>query len=133
MKWLNWSSGCWLVATAAICGGIVPLNVQAADSYLEALKMEADKVDPEGGSDNKTSDPAFPAKGLPPQTVNPAETIKSGLNKDGFEQQLQENYYGSFLFYSTLHKRQRDQVYEEYKQKNDIKSIRESIMAKLKR
>lgn len=133
MKMHNRSSGCWLLAAVVIAGGIMPLHVHAADSYLQALKVEADKVDPEGGADSKSSDPAFPAKGLPPQTVNPAETIKPGLNKEGFEQQLQENYYGSYLFYSTLPKNQRDRVYEEYKENNDIKSIRESIMAKLKR
>lgn len=133
MKWHNRYSGCWLIAAVVIVSGMMPLNTLAADSYLQALKVEADKVDPEGGKDTKSSDPAYPAKGLPPQNVNPAETIKPGLNKEGFEQQLQENYYGSYLFYSTLQKNQRDKVYEEYKQKNDIKSIRESIMAKLKR
>jgi hypothetical protein len=133
MKLHNRSSGCWLLVVVVIAVGLLPQYVHAADSYLEALKIEADKIDPEGGTDSKSSDPAFPAKGLPPQTVNPAETIKPGLKKEDFEQQLQENYYGSYLFYSTLKKKQRDQVYEEYQKKNDIKSIRDSIMAKLKR
>jgi hypothetical protein len=133
MKRTNRSPGCWLLAAAAIICGTMSHNTLAADSYLQALKVEADKVDPEGGEDSKSSEPAYPSKGLPPQNVNPAETIKPGLNKDGFEQQLQENYYGSFLFYSTLLKNQRDKVYEEYLKKNDIKSIRASIMAKLKR
>ncbi len=133
MKRTNRSSGCWLLATVIVISGTMSLDAQAADSYLQALKVEADKVDPEGGKDSKSSEPAYPAKGLPPQTVNPAETIKSGLKKEGFEQQLQDNYYGSYLFYSTLSKNQRTKVYEEYMQKNDIKSIRQSIMAKLKR
>ncbi len=133
MKHHNRNSGWWLVAAALCIGGILPLQVHAADSYLEALKAEAGKIDPEGGTDEKGSDPAYPARGLPPQNVNPAETIKAGLNKEGFEQQLQENYYGSYLFYSTLHKNQREQVYQEYKQKNDIKSIRDSIMSRLKK
>lgn len=133
MKLHTRPKGCWLFAAVVTVLGMLPVTVSAADSYLEALKAEADKIDPDSGTDSKGSDPAYPAKGLPPQNVNPAETIKAGLNKEGFEQQLQENYYGSFLFYSTLQKRQRDQVYEEYKQKNDIKSIRESIMAKLKK
>lgn len=133
MKRQNRSSVCWLLVTAVVIGGMVPLDSQAADSYLQALKVEADKVDPEGGTDSKSSDPAYPSRGLPPQNVNPAETIKPNLDKTGFEQQLQENYYGSYLFYSTLQKTQRDKVYEEYQQKNDIKSIRESIMSKLKK
>lgn len=133
MKYRNRSSGCWLLATVVIISGMTPITVKAADSYLQALKVEAEKVDPNSGTDSKSSDPAYPARGLPPQNINPEETIKPGLDKTGFEQQLQENYYGSYLFYSTLQKKQRDMVYEEYKQKNDIKSIRESIMSKLKK
>ena len=133
MKPYSRFSGYGLLMAVLVCaGGLLPQPGHAADSYLEELKSEAEKVNPEGGKDTQGSTPAYPSQGLPPQTVDPSETIKPGLDKKGFEQQLHANYYGSYLFYSTLPVAKRDQVYEEYKQKNDIKSIRESIMAKLK-
>ncbi len=133
MKPCNRFSNYCLLAVLLVCGGMSPQFSHAASSYLQELKNEAAKVHPaEGGKDDNSSNPAYPSQGLPPQTVNPAETVRSGLDKKGFEKQLQENYYGSYLFYSTLPLDKRSEVYEEYKQKNDIKSIRKSIMAKLK-
>ena len=58
--------------------------------------------------------------------------IQPELDKEGFEQALQNNFYGSYLFYSRLSAQDQQAVYQEYTQNNDIEHLRGVINAKLR-
>lgn len=136
MKRFHRYSPYWLRVVVLVCSGLIPHYATAAASYLQELKVDANwdaAPSPRDGGKASPSVQTQPQAALPRQTVNPASNITAGLNQEEFENQLQQNYYGSYLFYSTLLLAQRNKVYEEYKENNDIESIRKSIMLKLKK
>lgn len=109
--------------------GFAPIT-HAAGSYLQELEAEAARTD----SDEEAQ--AQPAEEEPKWDADAAELdsehIESGLNKKQFETQLEKNFYGSYLFYSTLEAGKQQEVYSDYQNANDIKSIRDSIKSRLK-
>ncbi len=136
MKQFHQYSTYWLPVVVLVCSSLIPHYATAAASYLQELKVDANwdaAPSPRDGGKSSPSVQTQAPAALPKQTVNPASNIKAGLSQEEFENQLQQNYYGSYLFYSTLLLAQRNKVYEEYKEDNDIESIRKSIMSKLKK
>ncbi|MGM0593198.1 MAG: hypothetical protein ACQETD_01565 [Pseudomonadota bacterium] len=101
------------------------LTPAGASSYLQELEMEAAK------SSEAEKQPR-PSVDVPSTPEKEGEKLEAGLSHEQFESTLQEGYYGSYLFYSTLEEGQQQSVYEDYQSDNSLDSIRESIKNRLK-
>ncbi len=100
-------------------------TVTVSASYLDEIEQEALRGD-------ATQDVLLTPSHDTANYSAPSETIQQGLDQGGFERVLQNNYYGSFLFYSRLNDQNKAVVYDEYKKNNDIDHLREIIRAKMK-
>ncbi len=104
--------GLWALSTATVSA-----------SYLDEIEQEALRGD---ASQN------IPLSQTRATYSPSSETVQAGLDQGGFERVLQNNYYGSFLFYSRLSDPDKNAVYDEYKKNNDIDHLRDLIRAKMK-
>ena len=96
----------------------VTLQAQGDDAYLKALAAEAEKV----GVKN-TDDADHAAGGASGNAAgNPSTDIAS------FEQELKDNYQGSYTFYSRLPPRSQEEIFADYKGGAPIADIRKKIM-----
>ena len=101
------------------------MSLQAKDDYLSILEAEA------GDTDGKPEVSAAPVSHKQPvkkHYVKKSDVIQSGLDFEGFEDELDSNYSGSNLLYVKLSSRNRQQVYKSYKEDNRISAIREKIV-----
>ncbi|HEY9147873.1 MAG TPA: hypothetical protein VIQ22_02590 [Gammaproteobacteria bacterium] len=119
-----------IVPLAAIIFGLTA-PAALASSYLQELEAEAARS---GGAQKES--PATPDQKSrdwsASNAVESGDNIKAGLDKEGFEEVLQTNFYGSYLFYSTLDNNGQQRVFEDYNSDNNINSIRESIKRQMK-
>jgi hypothetical protein len=62
------------------------------------------------------------------------DSVPKGLDRERFEAFLQENYYGTYVFYAKLNSTDRDTVYYRYSKadKPDLENVRKNVMALLK-
>ncbi|MFO7593943.1 MAG: hypothetical protein R6X15_07885 [Pseudomonadota bacterium] len=117
-----------LAALAGVMFYLTPVS-NASTSYLLELEAEAARTgDEETTAPSATQDEKWAEK----DRQLDSEYIEAGLGKKEFESQLEKNFYGSYLFYSTLDASKQQDVYHEYKNANDIESIRNSIKSRLK-
>jgi hypothetical protein len=101
------------------------MTLQANDDYLSMLEAEA------GDTDGKSGVSAAPVSHKQPAKKHYAkksDVILSGLDFEGFEEELDSNYSGSHSLYVKLSSRNRQQVYKSYKEDNRISAIREKIV-----
>lgn len=94
---------------------LLPLTVVVAedDAYLKRIQSEAFKVDAAG------------------DVLQAEETDTDATNDIGvFENELEEHYRGSYLFYKKLPNRSRREVYLEYQKGASIDDIRKKIMSR---
>ncbi len=101
------------------------MTLQANDDYLSMLEAEA------GDTDAKSGMSADPVSHEPPAKkhyVKKSDVIQSGLDFEGFEEELDGNYSGSHLLYVKLSNSNRRRVYKSYKEDNRISAIREKIV-----
>lgn len=101
----------------------------AAGSYLQELEAEAART---GSEDTQEQQAAEEPEWDEDAPQLDSEHIESGLTKQQFETQLEKNFYGSYLFYSALEAGKQQEVYNDYQNANDIKSIRNSIKSRMK-
>ncbi|MCW8828601.1 MAG: hypothetical protein OQK94_06055 [Gammaproteobacteria bacterium] len=114
-----------LLAVLLLC---LTQSVTAATSYLQELEAEATR-----GEDTEQGTSAAPSRFEDSRAlVQNAENIEAGLSKEQFESSLQNAFYGSYLFYSTLDEGKKQRVYDDYNNDNNIESIRESIKQQMK-
>jgi len=114
------------VLVAGLILWVLPgMGLQANDDYLSMLEAEA------GDTDAKSGKPADPVSHEPPAKkhyVKKSDVIQSGLDFEGFEEELDSNFSGSHLLYVKLSNSNRRRVYKSYKEDNRISAIREKIV-----
>jgi hypothetical protein len=109
-----------LARAARMCRGILPALLLAAplagypQSYLDAIQVEAEKLD--GGSAGDSE--AAPA----------ASGAADDQHRAGFEEELQGRYSGTYLFYKKLPAKSQEEVYLDYQQGASIEEVRKTIM-----
>jgi hypothetical protein len=101
------------------------MGLQANDDYLNMLEAEAGNTDASPAASTASVSHKQPAK--TPYTKK-SDVIQSGLDFEGFEEDLGSNYSGSNFLYVKLSKRNRQRVYDSYKEDNRISVIREKIV-----
>lgn len=92
-------AGALLMLVAALQAG--------ADSYLEAIEIEAGKIGAVGSG---------------------ADEGGSGGARADFERELQHRYRGSWLFYKKLPEQSQEEVFVEYREGASIDEVRKTIM-----
>ena len=105
------------------------LWAQSSDAYLRALEGEAGNLSvdentrAQGDSSTLSSgDNAGNNSGAIP------DGFAAGLSFQQFEQMLERNYIGSFLFYKRLSGGQKESVYATYQRSPDPGAVREQIL-----
>lgn len=110
-----------LVTPTILLTLLLSSEISAASSYLQELENEAAATN-SGQADATADKPAWK-----PQQTGVSDTIASGLNQEQFEEALKSQFYGSYLFYSSLNAQKRQRVHQEYLINNDIEHLRETI------
>jgi hypothetical protein len=104
---------------AIILGLLVSNAVVAADDdFLSAIEAESEKV----GSRHA------PEEQLPAKNADGAEDENVARSLDEFEQLLEERYRGSYVFFSKLPERSREEIFQEYQRGMPIGKIRKKIV-----
>jgi hypothetical protein len=98
----------------AICTLILPTTGYAEKSYVDAVQLESEKLEDAGTSDEQSD---------APQTATDDSVEK-------FEQELEARYRGTYLFYTKLPARSREEVFLEHKQGASIEEVRATIMSR---
>jgi hypothetical protein len=101
------------------------MTLQANDDYLSILEAEAGDTDARSGESAEPVSHMQPAK---KHYAKKSDVIQSGLDFEGFEEELDSNYSGSHLLYVKLSNNKRRRVYKSYKEDNRISAIREEIV-----
>lgn len=83
----------------------------AADSYLDAIESEANKVNQ-------------------PVEDEPSSPDPGSNDRTQFEQELEKRYRGSYLFYKKLPARSQQEVFSEYARGASIEEVRRTIMSR---
>lgn len=105
-----------------------------AGSYLDTLEAEATglSLDNQTKSQQQSTQPASTAttlnEGLNVEQGGAISDLVPGLTQSLFEQILEKNYIGSFLFYKRLSENQKQQVYDFYQINPDPDKVREKIL-----
>ncbi len=120
------------------------LNALAADdAYMQMLEGEAEKLelDQSGQLQHDTAAKVRNNKHLSGREgfgwkgSLDGETLPSGLQYEEFESILQENFYGTFLFYNKLSSTDKRTVYYRYKKaaSTSLENVRKNILDLIKR
>lgn len=105
----------------------------ASANYLDELEREAARsFDEPAAQTPRASSPTTSSPISSSTLIVSEEKLPIGLEKEGFEQALQQSFYGSYLFYSALNARDQEAVYQEYTENNNVEYLREVIKAKMK-
>jgi len=95
------------------------IPVFSADDYLSEIEAETVKLDPGLGFEEQPDETG---------TENNTGTAEINRSREEFEAWLEEKYRGSFVFYSKLPQRSREEVFQQYLQGADLKVIRKTIV-----
>jgi hypothetical protein len=128
-----------LVVNILITGLISALTAAHAgdDAYLKMLEGEAANVqlDHSGQLQKQENEQTqvrkvFEWKG----ELKQQDSVPKGLDREQFDAFLQENFYGTYVFYSKLNTTDRDTVYYRYSkaEEPDLENVRKNVMALLK-
>ena len=121
-----------LISIASLC-----FLFQAAHaSYIDELEHEAVRGlgDRQGSLANA---PVSPTSNSPTLSgavthIGDEEHLQSGLDRAAFEYALRQEFYGSFVFYSTLSEEHKSLVYQAYTHNNEIEHLRRVIRTKMR-
>jgi len=113
------SSATFRRSLAVVIVLLVSMPVISADDYLTEIEAETVKLDP-GLSYEKQPVGA--------SSDNTAGQVSETESREKFEKWLQEKYRGSFVFYSKLPQRSREEVFQQYTQGADLKVLRKTIV-----
>jgi hypothetical protein len=112
-----------ILVAGLILWALPGLGLQANDDYLSILEAEA------GDTDARAGMSAAPVSHEPPAKKHYAkksDVIRSGLDFEGFEEELDSNYSGSHLLYVKLSSSNRQRVYKSYKEDNRISAMQKN-------
>jgi hypothetical protein len=93
----------------------------ADDDYLKALEIESSKLETrnqEGGTEQQDKTAS---------TQENNEAAKPDV-RDKFEKILDEKYHGSYVFYSKLPERSRQEIVNDYEQGMSFTDVRKKII-----
>lgn len=100
-------------------------EISMANSYLQELENEAAAT-----ASHEQADTADKPDWEQQQT-GATDNIAPGLIRAHFEEALKSQFYGSYLFYSSLNEEKQRHVYQEYLRHNDIEHLRETIKSQM--
>jgi len=109
----------WLALSLLSLALIEPATALAADDYLHAIEVEANKVGTE--PEVATGSPTTPGPGG-------AETPSTPMQ--AFEKQLEDRFAGTYLFYKRLPPGAREEIYRQYEGGASIEDVRRTIMSR---
>ena len=124
---------------------LASVNVHATDdAYLKMLEGEAEtlELDQSGQLQNDATEQAVRKnKRLQGKAVFSGsimldgENLPAGLKQDEFEAVLQQNFYGTFLFYKRLNSADKRTVYYRYSkaESTNLENVRKNILDLIKR
>ena len=116
--------------------------VATDDAYLRMLEGEAEEVSLDKSGQLKDAEQADGSskEGITKKNWTwegdlEGDILPSGLAQDEFASLLQQNFYGSFVFYRKLNSNDQDTVYYHYTKASpaDLDVIRQDILDHLKR
>lgn len=105
----------WLALPFLFLAAAGSSTVLGADDYLDAISVEADKVGAE------PSDAAEPS-------TDPG--VEPNDPKHAFEQQLEDRFAGTYLFYNRLPPESREEIFRQFKDGAPIEDVRRTIMSR---
>lgn len=97
------------------CFLVVPTTSNSQNDYLDALRLEEEKLDETAGSGGADE----PAPGLSAVADEPLAS---------FEQEFEASYRGTYLFYKKLPAKSKEEVFLEHQQGASIEDVRKTIM-----
>lgn len=119
------------------------MNTAATDdAYLRMLEGEAEEVSLGKSGQLKDAEQAggsskdgITKKNWTWEGGLEGDVLPSGLAQDEFASLLQQNFYGSFVFYRKLNSNDQDTVYYHYTKASpaDLDAIRQDVLDHLKR
>jgi hypothetical protein len=86
----------------------------AADAYLDAINMEAHKIDGAGEA--------------PAKTTQDAGSVLQDSRATAFEKKLDQQFHGAFLLYKQLPAGSQADIFDAYEKGTSIEEAREMIM-----
>lgn len=116
----------WAWIATLLIASITISEISVASSYLQELEKEAAALADSEQKAGKKNEHEWTQ-----QQTGSGENIEAGLSKEDFEKALKNQFYGSYLFYSSLSDAKQQVVYEEYQNNNDIEHLRESIKTQI--
>ena len=108
---------------------------QSSTDYLQTLEGEASSLELDGKT-KSTGSSSGTAPVDSPASIGQGGAItdlRPGLSIEQFEQLLQRNYIGSYLFYKRLNDQGKQEVYAHYQSYPEPEKIREKILQISKR
>jgi hypothetical protein len=92
----------------------VPVFAADDTDYLSEISAEVDKVD-------------AVTEYIAEQSGN-SDSQAYLENKNGFEKLLEESYHGSYVFYKKLPERAQLEIFDDYRQGQEMSTLREKII-----
>jgi len=129
----------------SLCASTLLFSINAVatdDAYLKMLEGEAEEVSLDKSGQLKgveqadgSSKEGITKKNWTWEGDLEGDILPSGLAQDEFASLLQQNFYGSFVFYRKLNSNDQDTVYYHYTKASpaDLDVIRQDILDHLKR
>jgi len=105
----------WLALSLFFLAIVGSALADSDDDYLEAIEVEASKV----GAASATAG-SFPD----PSGASPSSAMQA------FEQQLQDRFAGTYLFYMRLSPGSKEEIFRQFKGGAPIEDVRRTIMAR---
>ena len=110
------------------------------DAYLKMLEGEAEglELDQKGQLQEEMTRPRVRLKGKDSfgwDSSIDGDNLPHGLEREQFESILQENFYGTYLFFNKLNSADKQTVYYRYSkaESTDLENVRKNILELLKR
>lgn len=114
----------------------------ADDAYLKMLEGEAETVelDKSGQLDRQSTQKSVQKKKKKTSEFGwsgmiDGDNLPKGLQREEFELVLEENFYGTFMFFKKLNSADKQTVYYRYTKADskDLENVRKNILELLKR
>ncbi len=120
------------------------LQVTADDAYLKVLEGEAEalELDPSGQLHGNKAEERVRDKGLEKRSTrfgwgaaDIGDELPSGMEKAVFDAYLEENYYGTYIFYQRLNSVDKNTVFYRYSKAESasFENVRKNILDLMKR
>lgn len=113
----------------------LPVAAQQGDAYLQELDSEARdlNLDRETRGQQKEVKDMRSAAGLAEVPAEEQAELAPRLSQEEFEQDLRNNFFGSYSFYKRLEPAGKAKIYQQYLQDADPGQLRKRILEQLKK